>query len=113
MRSHHNCGGCYVSGSKGGVLKALPSVASQGIIRGTMVYWERRLAALSDVTKQISVTACKKTRSINMTAICEMARSASSLSNKSKGPLDEPFLCVSASNKQSKNSMLRNVLAGN
>jgi hypothetical protein len=50
----------------------------QGIIRGTTGYWERRLAALSDVTRQTSATACKKTRSINLTAIYEMARSASS-----------------------------------
>jgi hypothetical protein len=31
-----------------------------GIIRGTMGYWERRLAALSDAMKQTNATACKK-----------------------------------------------------
>ena len=61
-----------------GVLKGLPSGELQGIMRGTMGYWERRLAALSDVTKQTSTTAWKETRSINLTAICEMERSASS-----------------------------------
>ena len=50
----------------------------RGIILGTMGYWERRLAALSDVTKQTSTTAWKETRSINLTATCEMVRSASS-----------------------------------
>lgn len=54
------------------------AVGGQGIIRGTMGYWERRLAALSDVTKQTSTTAWEETRSINLTAICEMERSASS-----------------------------------
>ena len=50
----------------------------QGIILGTMGYWERLLAALSDVTKPTSVTACKGSRAFNLTAICEMVRSASS-----------------------------------
>jgi len=47
-------------------------------MRDTMGYWERRLAALSDVTKPISATACKETRLINLIAICEMARNVSS-----------------------------------
>ena len=60
------------------MLKGLSSVELPGIIRDTMGYWERRLAALSDVTKQTSTIAWKETRSINLTAICEMERSASS-----------------------------------
>ena len=56
----------------------LPSVALRGTIRDTMGYWEQRLAALSDVTKPTSATACKETRSINPTASCEMERNASS-----------------------------------
>jgi hypothetical protein len=39
-------------------------VELQGIILGTMGYWERLLAALSDVTKQTSTIAWKETRSI-------------------------------------------------
>ena len=78
-----------------GALKALPSVALQGIIRGTMVYWERRPAALSDVTKPTSATACKEIRSFNLTAICEMERSASStiagLVELIEGPKPGPF----------------------
>jgi hypothetical protein len=61
-----------------GVLKELSSVELQGIILGTMGYWERLLAALSDVTKQTSTIEWKETRSINLTAICEVERSASS-----------------------------------
>jgi hypothetical protein len=60
------------------VLKALPSVVLQAIILDTMAFWERRLAVLSDATKQISATECKETRPINLTAICEMEKSASS-----------------------------------
>jgi hypothetical protein len=57
----------------------LRPVGLQGTIRGTMVYWERRQAALSDVTKPTSTTACKEIRSFNLTAICEiMVSSASS-----------------------------------
>jgi hypothetical protein len=44
----------------------------------TMGYWERRLVALSDVTKPTSATACKKTTSIKPTTICELERNASS-----------------------------------
>jgi hypothetical protein len=60
-----------------GCLKSAAVVALQGTIRATMDYWERRLAALSDVTKPTSTTACKEIRSINLTAICEMERNAS------------------------------------
>ena len=77
-----------------GMLKALPLVGLQGIIRDTMGYWERRLAALSDVTKQTSAIACKKNRRIDLTAICEMTRNASSLSPDTKtymGRRDGPF----------------------
>jgi hypothetical protein len=47
-------------------------VGLRGIIQGTTGYWERRLAALSDVTKQTNATACKKIRLINLTAIREV-----------------------------------------
>jgi hypothetical protein len=45
-------------------------VGLRGIIQGTTGYWERRLAALSDVTKQTNATACKKIR--YLTAIREV-----------------------------------------
>jgi hypothetical protein len=60
------------------VLKVLPSGASRAILLDTMEFWELRLAALSDVTKQTSATGCKKTIPINLTANSEMERSASS-----------------------------------
>jgi hypothetical protein len=62
--------GCLKGAAVGGV--------AGHYILATMGYWERRPVALSDVTKPTSVTACKETSSISLTAICEMERSASS-----------------------------------
>ena len=95
--SHHNrAGSCYCGGGKRDVLRALRSVALQDTIRDTMGYWERRLAALSDVTKPTSATVCKETRSINLIAICEMARNASSA-------MDDQLCCDPACRNASDN----------
>ena len=61
--------GCLKGAAVGGVA---------GHYWATMVYWERLRAALSDVTKPTSATACKETKSFNLTTICGMERSASS-----------------------------------
>ena len=76
--SSNRCWPLLLLRTQRGVLKALRSVGLQGTIRATMVYWERRRAALSDVTKPTSATACKETKSFNLTTICGMERSASS-----------------------------------
>jgi hypothetical protein len=57
----------------------LRSVALQGTIRDTTVYWERQLAASSDVTKPTNVTGCKETRSTALTATGKIERSAPKL----------------------------------
>jgi hypothetical protein len=43
-----------------------------------MGYWERRRAALSDVTKPPNATACKGTKTINLITICGMEKNACS-----------------------------------
>ena len=56
----------------------LPSVASQAILLDTMEFWERRPAALSDVTKRENAPRCKQTSSTQMTANYAKVRSATS-----------------------------------
>jgi hypothetical protein len=83
-----------------GVLRARQSVALQVTIPGTMDYWERRLAAPSDVTKPTSAIACKETRWINLTGICEIEKNASSAIFRMKRTIlktiFEPFVIVAA-----------------
>lgn len=66
-----------------------------------MGYWERRLAALSDVTKPTNAIACQETSSINLIAICGMERNAFSVTADSPAmprtilkTIFEPFLIV-------------------
>jgi hypothetical protein len=60
------------------VLKALPSVAWRAIMLGTMEFWARQLAALSDVTKQTSAIEYKQIIPIKLTTNSAKERSASS-----------------------------------